>query len=147
EHQDAEASVEIPMSVPIVALVDEESASASEIVGGALKHLDRAVIPGRTSFGKGTVQELRRATPYGRELALKLTIAEYRVAGDRRIQSIGVIPDLNLVPVQLSSFEGVARMYDLERFERERERARTAHLPSAIHDADVVGELALAGDD
>src|SRR5690606_257841 len=70
-----------------------------------------------------------------------------RVAGDRRIQSIGVIPDLNLVPVQLSSFEGVARMYDLERFERERERARTAHLPSAIHDADVVGELALAGDD
>lgn len=147
EHQDAEASVEIPMSVPIVALVDEESASASEIVGGSLKHLDRAVILGRTSFGKGTVQELRRATPYGRELALKLTIAEYRVAGDRRIQSIGVIPDLNLVPVQLSSFEGVARMYDLERFERERERARTAHLPSAIHDADVVGELALAGDD
>jgi carboxyl-terminal processing protease len=147
EHQDADELLEMPMEVPIVALVDEEAASASEIVGGSLKHLDRGVILGRTSFGKGTVQELRNATPYGREVALKLTIAEYRVAGDRRIQSIGVIPDLQLLPVDLSSFEGVARMFDLERFERQRERARTAHLPSAVHDADVVSELALARDE
>jgi carboxyl-terminal processing protease len=134
EHQDATERIELPMEVPIVALVDENAASASEIVGGSLKHLDRGVILGRASFGKGTVQELRKATPYGREVALKLTIAEYRVAGDRRIQSVGVIPDLRLLPVDLSSFEGVARMYDVERFERQRERARTAHLPSAIHD-------------
>lgn len=143
ESQDADELLEMPMEVPIVALIDEEAASASEIVGGSLKHLDRGIILGRTSFGKGTVQELRNATPYGREVALKLTIAEYRVAGDRRIQSIGVIPDLQLLPVDLSTFEGVARMFDLERFERQRERARTAHLPSAIHDADIAGELAL----
>jgi carboxyl-terminal processing protease len=147
EHQDADEVLEMAMEVPIVALVDEEAASASEIVGGSLKHLDRGVILGRTSFGKGTVQELRNATPYGREVALKLTIAEYRVAGDRRIQSIGVIPDLQLLPVELSSFEGVARMFDLERFERQRERARTLHLPSSVHDADVASELALTRDE
>ncbi|HVH98568.1 MAG TPA: S41 family peptidase, partial [Enhygromyxa sp.] len=147
ESTEATKEIVIPMATPIVALVDERAASASEIVGGSLKHLDRGVILGRSSFGKGTVQELRRATPYGREVALKLTIAEYRVAGDRRIQSIGVVPDVQLLPVQLSSFEGVAAMYDLERFERQRERARTAHLPSAIHDADVVAQAALAEGD
>jgi carboxyl-terminal processing protease len=143
EHQDATEEIVIPIEAPIVALVDENAASASEIVGGSLKHLDRGVILGRASFGKGTVQELRKATPYGREVALKLTIAEYRVAGDRRIQSVGVIPDLRLLPVELSGFEGIARMYDVERFERQRERARTAHLPSAIHDADVAAEVSM----
>lgn len=147
ESQDATKEIVIPMDTPIVALVDERAASASEIVGGSLKHLDRGVILGRASFGKGTVQELRKATPYGREVALKLTIAEYRVAGDRRIQSIGVVPDVQLLPVQLSSFAGVAAMYDLERFERQRERARTAHLPSAIHDADAVAQAAMAEGD
>lgn len=147
ESQEATKEIALPMQTPIVALVDERAASASEIVGGSLKHLDRGVILGRSSFGKGTVQELRKATPYGREVALKLTIAEYRVAGDRRIQSVGVVPDVQLLPVQLSSFEGVAAMYDLERFERLRERARTAHLPSAIHDADAVAQAAMAKGD
>ena len=144
EQQDGTAALAMPLEVPIVALVDEEAASAAEIVGGSLKHLDRAVILGRASFGKGTVQELHKATPYGREVALKLTIAEYRVAGDRKIQSIGVIPDLQLLPVQLSQYESVAAMYDLERFERSRERARTLHLPSAIHDAEARAEAAIA---
>ncbi len=147
ENQEATEEIVIPMDTPIVALVDERAASASEIVGGSLKHLDRGVILGRASFGKGTVQELRKATPYGREVALKLTIAEYRVAGDRKIQSIGVVPDVQLLPVQLSAFEGVAAMYDLERFERQRERARTAHLPSAVHEAQNRAEAAMAQSD
>jgi carboxyl-terminal processing protease len=147
ESQPATKELALPIDTPIVALVDERAASASEIVGGSIKHLDRGVILGRSSFGKGTVQELRKATPYGREVALKLTVAEYRVAGDRRIQSIGVVPDLQLLPVQLSSFAGVAAMYDLERFERLRERARTAHLPSAIHDADALAQAAMAQGD
>ncbi|MFO7567225.1 MAG: MXAN_5808 family serine peptidase [Enhygromyxa sp.] len=147
ESQDATKELALPMETPIVALVDERAASASEIVGGSIKHLDRGVILGRSSFGKGTVQELRKATPYGREVALKLTIAEYRVAGDRRIQSIGVIPDVQLLPVALGSFPGVAAMYDLERFERLRERARTAHLPSAVHDADALAQAAMAAGD
>lgn len=144
EHQDATEEIVVPKTVPVVTLVDETSASASEIVGGSMKHLDRGVILGRSSFGKGTVQELRKATPYGREVALKMTIAEYRVAGDRKIQSVGVIPDLRLLPVELLEYDGVARLYDTERFERQRERARTAHLPSAIHDTHAVAEAALA---
>lgn len=144
EQQDGTPELAMPLEVPIVALVDEEAASAAEIVGGSLKHLDRAVILGRASFGKGTVQELHPASPYGRELALKLTIAEYRVAGDRKIQSIGVVPDLQLLPVALGSFEGIAAMYDTERFERARELGRTAHLPSAIHETDARAEAAMA---
>lgn len=147
EHEDATEELAVPKAVPVVTLIDERAASASEIVGGSMKHLDRGVIIGRSSFGKGTVQELRKATPYGREVALKMTIAEYRVAGDRKIQTIGVIPDLQLLPAVLSQFEGVARYYDLERFERERERSRIAHLPSARHDAHVAEELAMAHSD
>jgi carboxyl-terminal processing protease len=120
--------------VSVVALVDEESASASEIVSGGLKALGRAVVVGRSSFGKGTVQMIKPAAPYGRELALKVTVAEYRVAGDERIQGVGVIPDLVLHPVELSSIRGIARYFDEERFERLRERSRVAHLPSARHE-------------
>lgn len=124
----------VPDEVGVVVLVDEESASASEIVSGGLKALGRAVVVGRNSFGKGTVQMIKPAAPYGRELALKLTVAEYRVAGDERIQSVGVIPDLVLQPVELSGIKGIARYFDDERFERLRERSRSAHLPSARHE-------------
>lgn len=125
-----EATV-VPADLPVVVLVDEESASASEIVSGGLKELGRGIVVGRTSFGKGTVQMLKPAAPYGRELALKLTVAEYLLAGDRSIQSTGVVPDVALYPVELSSqFPGIARMFDAERFERSRERFRAAHLPS-----------------
>ncbi|MEM6992837.1 MAG: MXAN_5808 family serine peptidase [Myxococcota bacterium] len=123
--------------VPVVVLVDEESASAAEIVSGGLKALGRAVVVGRSSFGKGTVQMIKPASPYGRELALKLTVAEYLVAGDERIQSFGVLPDLALQPVELSEITGIARFFDDERFERQRERARTVNLPSAKHDPEI----------
>jgi carboxyl-terminal processing protease len=129
----------VPEEASIVVLIDEQSASASEIVSGGVKALGRGVVLGRSSFGKGTVQMIRPAAPYGRPLALKLTVAEYLVAGDARIQTRGVTPDLQLHPVELSSIPGIVRYFDLERFERERERSRTANLPSALHDH---GELA-----
>ena len=65
EIEQATAGLAIPEGVPLVVLVDERSASASEIVSGSLKHLGRAAVVGRTTFGKGTVQMLREATPYG----------------------------------------------------------------------------------
>ncbi len=128
----------LPPDVPIVVLINEDSASASEIVSGSLKYLDRGVVLGRPSFGKGTVQLVKPEAFYGRELALKLTIAEYLVAGDHAIQSTGVQPDLALYPVQLTSIPGVANYYDRERFERRREHSQVAHLPSARHDRDRV---------
>jgi carboxyl-terminal processing protease len=134
EAEEATEKLVLPGETAVVVLVNEDSASASEIVGGSVKHLGRGVVVGRGSFGKGTVQMLKAATPYERELALKLTVAEYRVAGDRKIQGVGVRPDLELFPVQLSELDSIAAYYDEERFERQRERAKTAHLPSAKHD-------------
>jgi len=130
----AHDEVGVSAKTPIVVLVDEESASAAEIVSGGLKALGRAVIVGRGSFGKGSVQLIKPQQPYGRELALKMTVAEYLVAGDQRIQSYGVLPHLVLQPVELSEMTGIARFFDDERFERQRERSRTANLPSAKHD-------------
>ncbi|HEU0032388.1 MAG TPA: MXAN_5808 family serine peptidase [Kofleriaceae bacterium] len=77
----------------LVVLVNGGSASASEIVAGALKNLDRAAIVGTRTFGKGTVQEL-----YDNEdkSKLKLTIAQYLTPGDRSIQNLGIVPDINL---------------------------------------------------
>lgn len=77
----------------LVVLVNSNSASASEIVAGALKNLDRAVIVGTRTFGKGTVQEL-----YDNEdrSKLKLTIAQYLTPGDRSIQNLGIVPDVQL---------------------------------------------------
>lgn len=134
EVAEAEAAMVLPETVPVVVLIDEESASAAEIVAGGLQALGRATVVGRTSFGKGTVQMVRPAAPYGRELALKLTLAEWLVAGGRHVQTAGVVPDVMLQPVELSGVAGVARFYDQERFERARERSRVAHLPSAAHE-------------
>jgi carboxyl-terminal processing protease len=134
EQEVATPGKALPDGVPIVALVDEDSASAAEIVAGSLQALGRGVVVGRASFGKGSVQMLRDAAPYGRPLALKLTVAEYRVAGERRIQTRGVVPEVELLPVLVSELEGVAQYYDRERFDRRRERARVLHLPSAKHE-------------
>ncbi|MBX7079668.1 MAG: PDZ domain-containing protein [Nannocystaceae bacterium] len=134
EIAEAEEPTVVPLAVPVVVLVDEESASAAEIVAGGLQALGRAVVVGRSSFGKGTVQMVRAAAPYGQELALKLTVAEWMVAGKRPIQTRGVVPDLVLAPVEPSGVAAVARFYDEERFERARERSRIAHLPSARHE-------------
>lgn len=133
EVEEANDTVALADGTPVVVLVDEDSASAAEIVGGGVKALGRGVVLGRSSFGKGTVQMVKPAAPYGRELALKLTVAEYLVAGDRSIQSLGVLPDLELLPVETTAIPGIARYFDEERFERQRERSRTAHLPSAKH--------------
>jgi carboxyl-terminal processing protease len=91
-------------SYPIVVLTNSSSASASEIVAGALKNHERAVIVGQTTFGKGTVQLVfPRITPDG--AALKLTIAQYLTPGDVSIQGVGVAPDIELDPMTADSLE------------------------------------------
>lgn len=80
---------------PIAVLVNGSSASASEIVAGALRNLDRAVIIGERTFGKGSVQHLYEHDDQSR---LKLTVAKYLTPGDLSIQSVGIPPDILLQP-------------------------------------------------
>lgn len=77
----------------LAVLVNGGSASASEIVAGALKNLDRAAIIGTRTFGKGSVQELYDNADKSK---LKLTIAQYLTPGDRSIQNLGIVPDIQL---------------------------------------------------
>ena len=89
---------------PMVVLVNGASASASEIVAGALKNHDRAIVVGQSTFGKGTVQLVfPRITPDG--AALKLTIAQYLTPGDTSIQGVGVTPDIELDPMTADMLE------------------------------------------
>lgn len=79
--------------VPLVVLVNGGSASASEIVAGALQDYKRAIIVGESTFGKGSVQKVM---PFGNkaEEALKLTVAKYYLPTGRSIQAVGIKPDI-----------------------------------------------------
>ena len=76
---------------PIVILINNGSASASEIVAGALQAYQRALIVGTTSFGKGSVQTV---IPLDKLHALKLTTALYHTPSGRIIQNVGIVPDV-----------------------------------------------------
>ena len=91
--------------LPIVVLVNGGSASASEIVSGALQDHKRAILIGEKTFGKGSVQVI---LPIGNEEALRLTIARYYLPSGRTIQAKGVVPDIEVfpgeVPVEKNEF-------------------------------------------
>jgi carboxyl-terminal processing protease len=94
-------------TVPVAVLVNQNSASASEIVAGALKNLDRGVVIGEGTFGKGSVQvlfDIPSPVSFGDKsdddkLGLKLTTAQYLTPGDISIQGVGVIPDIETDPL------------------------------------------------
>ena len=86
-------------TTPIVTLVNGGSASASEIVSGALQDTRRAILVGEKTFGKGSVQVV---IPIGKEDGLKLTIARYYLPSGRTIQNKGVTPDVIVHPGKVS---------------------------------------------
>jgi hypothetical protein len=81
--------IETPL--PMVILIDRNSASASEILAGAVQDKKEGIIIGETSYGKGTVQSVIQN---GNKSALKISIAEYRTAAGRIIDKTGITPDI-----------------------------------------------------
>ena len=109
QRKDEHATRNGDSKVPLAVLVSQNSASASEIVAGAIKNLDRGVVIGETTFGKGSVQmlfDIPSPVPFGNKpeddkLGLKLTTAQYLTPGDTSIQGVGVTPDVELVRMRV----------------------------------------------
>ena len=116
------------LDVPLVVLINGSSASASEIVAGALQDSKRAIIMGTQSFGKGSVQSVAKIDDNS---GVKLTIAQYMTPKNRKIQAVGIIPD-----VAIGEAEG--EWYDSNKRESSfiREKDLKNHLTATIETAE-----------
>ena len=97
--------------VPLIVLVNEGSASASEIVAGALQDQQRATLMGSQTFGKGSVQTFR---PLGPDTGLKITTSRYYTPSGRSIQAKGIVPDVMVDDTEQGSPYAVLRMREAD---------------------------------
>lgn len=108
---------------PIVLIINGGSASASEIVAGALQDHNRAIVIGTKSFGKGSVQSI---LPIGKDGAIRLTTARYYTPSGRSIQALGVAPDI------IVEQRPRAAMSESEESEKNRNRLTESDLRGAL---------------
>ena len=122
----AKPNAKLP-DIPLIVLVNAGSASASEIVAGALQDHGRGIIMGEKTFGKGSVQTV---LPMNNNAALKLTTARYYTPNGRSIQVSGVIPDIIIDKVKISKIENAIDM-------RVKEADLMGHLENGLEEAPV----------
>lgn len=121
--------------VPMVVLIDAGSASASEVLAGALQDHGRALIAGEKSFGKGSVQSV---LPLRNGAGIKLTTARYYTPSGRSIQAEGIVPDVVIKPVQYLEETGDhLREADLD---RHLDREGPDRVPEVLEGEDDISE-------
>jgi carboxyl-terminal processing protease len=129
---------------PLVVLVDNGTASAAEIVAGALKDNHRALLMGRRTFGKGSVQTV---LPLDADHAVKLTTARYYTPSGASIQAAGIQPDIALQDLALSARDaspsGILGERDLRNHLKGVDEAETTASPAHAIDRDVEQDYAL----
>ena len=127
--------------VPLIVLINQGSASASEVVAGALQDHNRAVVMGTQSFGKGSVQTV---SPLTNGRAIKLTTALYYTPNGRSIQALGILPNIIVRQGRLTSLPDNPASYREEDLEGHLENeALIGSIPEVL---DLTGEQVLIGD-
>jgi carboxyl-terminal processing protease len=111
EHMDAKPGLDKAKGVPVVILINGGTASAAEIVSGALQDHHRAIIMGTQSFGKGSVQTI---LPLKNQGALRLTTAEYFTPSGRSIQAKGITPDIEVRPAKIEEIEQAGMRHEAD---------------------------------
>jgi carboxyl-terminal processing protease len=105
------AQGDVANGLPLVVLINDGSASAAEIVAGALQDHQRAIVMGTTSFGKGSVQTI---LPVGENKGIKLTTAFYYTPAGRSIQAQGIIPDVEIKRATITELDQVRHLKEAD---------------------------------
>jgi carboxyl-terminal processing protease len=111
DHMDAKPGLDKTKGIPVVVLINGGTASAAEIVSGALQDHHRAIVMGTQSFGKGSVQTI---LPLKNEGGLRLTTAEYFTPSGRSIQAKGITPDIEVHQSKIEELEQAGRLHEAD---------------------------------